>query len=414
VRVHPGRYVLEESPAYSGDLATIRALNSENLPIPMVSTDDWRIVQRLAQNAKLGKLCDSGATPSSGEIVFNESFRKYMTSQPTDTLVRRGSHIRYAIAEQAKQGEPVYLKRKLYLQDSSAESKAFDFQKPRIVYQEVAAIDNWRRVIAAYLPAGNFCGHKICYFREYKCDPMALLAVFNSTLINWLVTVQSTNNSLPGYLISSLPFPKFTPVGNRSSNLEYLLIQAYESRAGSLKEIRDREPISMARQLLLDMKPEFDRLSEQGRIQEGIHDLLARLAQRMLNLQTMRRSEINRFLSELDRLLGGVGDAALLDTFKGKTIVQNYVGDYQKGQADQPFESIWNVITNNKSGKHQYSSPGLTSKLRQLFENSVAAHEPLKVELAITDALIDRTVYFSYGLSEQEIGVIEGAKANNT
>lgn len=121
VRVQPGRYVLEESPAYSGDLATIRALNSDNLPIPLVSNDGWRVLQRMAQNEKLGKLCDFGASPSSGEIVFNESFRKYMTSQPTDTLVLRGSHVqRYAIAEQAKQGEPVYLKRKLYLRDSSA------------------------------------------------------------------------------------------------------------------------------------------------------------------------------------------------------------------------------------------------------------------------------------------------------
>jgi hypothetical protein len=279
-----------------------------------------------------------------------------------------------------------------------------------VVYQEAAAIDNWRRVIAAYLPAGNVCGHQICYFREYKCNPKALLAVFNSTLINWLVTVQSSNNHLPGYLISSLPFPKFTPVRNRSSNQVSVLIRAYESWADSLKGIRDREPISVARELLLEMKPEVDRLSEQGGILEDIHDLLAHLAQRMLDLQTMRRSETNRFLSELERLLGGVGDGTLLGTFKGKTLVLNYVGDYQKGERDQTFESIWNVITKNKSGK-PYSSPGLEAKLRQLFENSLAAQQPLKVELAITDALIDQTVYFGYGLSQHEIDVIEGVKA---
>src|SRR5208282_4489047 len=68
--------------------------------------------------------------------------------------------------------------------------------------------DNWRRVIAAYLPAGHVCGHKICYFKEYKCDPMILLGIFDSRLLDWLVTIVSTNNSLPAYLVGALPFPK--------------------------------------------------------------------------------------------------------------------------------------------------------------------------------------------------------------
>src|SRR5208282_1883546 len=80
--------------------------------------------------------------------------------------------------------------------------------------------DNWRRVIAAYLPAGHVCGHKICYFKEYKCDPMVLLGIFNSRLLDWLVTIVSTNNSLPAYLVGALPFPKLES-GARSTTEEF-------------------------------------------------------------------------------------------------------------------------------------------------------------------------------------------------
>ncbi len=213
VRTHPANQVSDDSPSYLADLNTLRVLDSSNLTIPQVSDAGWRLLKRIATDERLGKLRDYGAIPTSGEIVFNEQFRKYLTATPTGALILRESHVqRWEIADEAKQGEPVWLKRDAYLKSASPDSKAFHFKLPRIVYQECAAIDNWRRVIAAYLPEGNFCGHKICYFMDYRCAPAALLAVFNSRLVDWIITALSSNNSLPAYLVGSIPFLKFSSV----------------------------------------------------------------------------------------------------------------------------------------------------------------------------------------------------------
>ena len=49
-----------------------------------------------------------------------------------------------------------------------------------------------------------------------------------------------------------------------------------------------------------------------------------------------------------------------------------------------------------------------TDKIRLRYEQSLAQVLPLKDQLAKTDRLIDQVVYRLYGLTEEEIGVVEG------
>jgi hypothetical protein len=213
VRIHPENLILDNSPTYYPDVTTLKTLDNVNIAIPQVSEQGWVILKKIATNSRLGKLAEVGAKPTSGEIVFNQQFRKYLTEEARYTLVLRGSHVqRYELVDEAKQGEPVYIKKDLYLNEARPGSKAFDHLKERVVYQEGAAIDNWRRVISTLLPAGLICGHKICYFVDYKISSRTLLGIFSSKLIDWYVTALSTNNSLPAYLIGSLRFPNFKNV----------------------------------------------------------------------------------------------------------------------------------------------------------------------------------------------------------
>ena len=52
--------------------------------------------------------------------------------------------------------------------------------------------------------------------------------------------------------------------------------------------------------------------------------------------------------------------------------------------------------------------PSLTGKLKAEFEDSVAKLKPLLARIEATDRFIDQIVYKLYGLSEEEIGVVEG------
>ena len=47
-------------------------------------------------------------------------------------------------------------------------------------------------------------------------------------------------------------------------------------------------------------------------------------------------------------------------------------------------------------------------KIRQAWETSMETLRPLLKDIEATDCLIDRIVYQLYGLTEEEIGVVEG------
>ena len=51
------------------------------------------------------------------------------------------------------------------------------------------------------------------------------------------------------------------------------------------------------------------------------------------------------------------------------------------------------------------------AELQEAYERSLAKLQPIKERLRLTDALIDQIVYRLYGLTEEEIQIVE---ANNT
>jgi hypothetical protein len=51
-------------------------------------------------------------------------------------------------------------------------------------------------------------------------------------------------------------------------------------------------------------------------------------------------------------------------------------------------------------------------RLRLEFDASVDKLKPLMERIAETDELIDQIVYRLYGLTEEEIGIVEGSKAD--
>src|ERR1700677_1545824 len=72
VRTHPANLISEESPAYEADVAAIYKIDPLNAGIPMVSQDGWVLLKKLGSSPMIGKLRDCGASPTSGEIVFNK------------------------------------------------------------------------------------------------------------------------------------------------------------------------------------------------------------------------------------------------------------------------------------------------------------------------------------------------------
>ncbi len=127
-----------------------------------------------------------------------------------------------------------------------------------------------------------------------------------------------------------------------------------------------------------------------------VHDLLAFLAERMLEMNREKQQEIKGFLGWLE---GEVGSR--IEDLSPKTKIQSYY--------DYDYDEFYTVLKKNR--KRLSINPSSRDKselLKDEFGKSMAKLGPLRERIERTDRLIDAVVYRLYGLTEEEIGIVEG------
>ncbi len=157
-------------------------------------------------------------------------------------------------------------------------------------------------------------------------------------------------------------------------------------------------------------------LSQQPEEADIVHDLLAYVAERMIALNKEKQAEQKRFLGWLEGELhvrpdkeGNTG----LGSLTGKSKLQNYLGDYQKAEGELPFDALIDALYKNKGRLGvSLTDARFAHRLQEEYERSLGVLRPIKAQLALTDSLIDRVVYRLYGLTEEEIGIVEGTAAS--
>jgi len=130
-----------------------------------------------------------------------------------------------------------------------------------------------------------------------------------------------------------------------------------------------------------------------------VHDLLAFLAERMLEMNKEKQKEIKGFLGWLESYLG-----ANVEDLTPKTKLQSYY--------EHDYESFLAVLKKNKkklginpSGREE------SELLKAEFEKSIGKLLPLRERIRQTDELIDAMVYRLYGLTEEEVAIVEGRES---
>ena len=97
-----------------------------------------------------------------------------------------------------------------------------------------------------------------------------------------------------------------------------------------------------------------------------------------------------------------------IDALTGKSKLKNYLGDYQKNEEHLSFDDVLKILKKNKTRiKKNLSSREFQESLRIEYEKSLAKLLPLKEKIAKTDWLIDQIIYKLYGLTEEEIQLVE-------
>lgn len=183
-----------------------------NFTIVSCSQMDWDLATRVTKSGRtvrLGQLC----TSYQGEV--NETIEKpkgtLSISETDGPLVLRGSNITLYAVREASQGEDFFIRESVFLKDKSPTSKAFHSKQERVGFQRSSPQNNFRRIVAAIIPPGNYCFDTISYVPQSDSQlPFAfLVALLNSKLLDWYFRLGSTNSKVNEYQFNNLPCPVF-------------------------------------------------------------------------------------------------------------------------------------------------------------------------------------------------------------
>jgi len=141
-----------------------------------------------------------------------------------------------------------------------------------------------------------------------------------------------------------------------------------------------------------------------------IHDLLAFLAEQMIELNRQKQEKMRAFIkwleAELEVQVDKKGHTGI-EALTGKTKLKNYLGDYQKDEGALPFDELWEILRKNKRHIAKYLSPAFMQAVEHAYDENLSELLSIKERLRLTDGLIDQIVYRLYGLTEEEIRIVE-------
>ena len=214
-RVHPGKDIEQKSPSLTIRRNDVKLYDPENQPIVACSQEDWDLAVRIMSSGRMTRLGDY-CVAFQGEVNETTDGKKGNISydEKDGQLILRGSNICLYVLRQAsqRQDEAIYLKGQEILERQEAGPKAWHHLQRRIGVQESCPQNNFRRIIAAFIPKEQFCNHKINYFPENSSQlPLELLiGLLNSKLHDWYFRLGSTNASVSHYQLYNLPSPVFS------------------------------------------------------------------------------------------------------------------------------------------------------------------------------------------------------------
>jgi Alw26I/Eco31I/Esp3I family type II restriction m6 adenine DNA methyltransferase len=180
------------------DWAAIEKLFGKDLTLPMIKSPlELELIRKIKNKAfPLSEIT------SCWEGEMNQTFKKdQIKSTDTGHLFVRGEHLSsYYIDLKTDNTDRRWFK----LKDLSTPSQA-----ERFACQGVSNMGLRRRVMVARVPKGVILGNSLNYIDlPVNYNPDILLALLNSSLINWFFRKQSTNNNVNVYELNPLPIRK--------------------------------------------------------------------------------------------------------------------------------------------------------------------------------------------------------------
>ncbi|MFQ5793722.1 MAG: Eco57I restriction-modification methylase domain-containing protein [Candidatus Bipolaricaulia bacterium] len=277
--------------------------------------------------------------------------------------------------------------------------------------------------IAEYKPPRYFRGPRIILreliSRQFQLQAVVVNEDFVTNKSHQSILLQNCDYSL-GYLLAILNSNVLSHYHIRSSAIairdDFPKIVLDETRNLPVRRIDFTTPVDERERLLKKSQHLYGicmdkgdpdcvtgfveyQLSQEPERADVVHDLLAWLAEQMIEMHKQKQEEIKGFLHWLEREMG-----TELENLSGHTIIEEYY-DIEGG-----LDELLDRLSRNTRKIPKLDTRGRQAQelVAKEYEASMDILRPLLARIERTDRLIDLIVYRLYGLTEDEIAIVEG------
>ncbi len=227
-------------------LPVVRSVSGSSLAVPRAPSEAWRVLKKLHRWPTIGSI--PWLRNRRGELDLT-AHREFISREPTDTPLIRGSHIRRYRVEWSEDGRGCYVNRGAFESVLGGSSKLDHIRGPRLVSQQVSNMSQVWRLKAALVGPGpvlaNSCNYiSVASGRDPTRHLLFLMALFNSHLVNWRFRVTSSNNHVSNREVAQLPVPPLDTLEGPAEELAARLVECVQALSSGTDD--GLEPMSQA------------------------------------------------------------------------------------------------------------------------------------------------------------------------
>lgn len=396
---------------------------SDDYQIPIFQNvkEEWKILKKIS---KIPPFKGNESIPPIGEVGeghLHETFdREFLSEKPTGDLVIKGIHLdRYFVNLDPNGPQPRWVKKKKFLEKKPTASQVIDSYTAIGRNTQNRAIRPRLRFVT--LPYGYILTNAIKYFipTDANLNTKYVIGLLNSTLLNWQFELFSTQNNIRNYEIESLPIVRATHDQQAPIiSLVDAIIQKkkeYHSISQDIKDYVKFEDCEILRleDFIKDALEDFAIISSIKVKEDNFDALRVRIEgnEAILEYGIKRKVEEYEEIDEEDEQT----------EITAKSIIEWYEAGRGKIKDRDAIEFLAKILEGekriSKSNKKtiwqkiaEVKVPEFTEEARKGFleyKSAVERAKELDEEILKIDRAIDRLVYDLYGLTEEEIKVVE-------
>jgi adenine-specific DNA-methyltransferase len=187
---------------FSVDFNTIKNVFSVNEEIPLIDKTGWKILSKISKHKKIKDL--SFIRNKRGELdltLYKDCFQKEIKTEYR--LVRGNMISENGIIDKNNE----FVKIDLFINKKSKEFVDNDFNKKRLICQQISNVDLSKRLKFTFSNSNDILANSCNYLNSLRGidDLDKLQYLLNSELLNWRFKVTSSNNHINNYELNELP-----------------------------------------------------------------------------------------------------------------------------------------------------------------------------------------------------------------